>query len=227
MELPNKLLRLTQKEPDDATQEYVDILEQSAERGVDMVRQILTFAQGSSAGDGTAVDIVALLKEVVGVVRQGVPDSVEICQQGWLEENTPPEGSARVRIEVTAESTHLHQVFMNLCINARDAIPQGGVLTLSVEPSLTDEVTARKNIDAAVGHYVVLTVADTGTGILPEICDHIFDPFFTTKAPDEGIGLGLATVSGIVKQAGGFITVASEVDRGTQFKVFLPALEQP
>jgi two-component system, cell cycle sensor histidine kinase and response regulator CckA len=214
-----QLLRITQKDMDSATQRHLELLETSAKRGVNMVKQILTFAQGSDDDEKTIVDVVSLLQEVIDVAEQGCPSSIEICQQV-----SPRLHSHQSLTEVSADSTHLHQVFMNLCINARDAMPKGGTLKLSIDRCGVDKAMANKNLNASVGDYIVVTVADTGTGIPLEIRDRIFDPFFTTKAPDKGTGLGLATVLGIVKNAGGFLNVTSEVGQGTQIKVYLPAL---
>jgi CheY-like chemotaxis protein len=126
---------------------------------------------------------------------------------------------------ISGDATQLHQVIMNLCVNARDAMPEGGILSISAENLLIDENYARMNIDAKVGQYVVITVSDTGTGIPPEILDRIFDPFFTTKQPGKGTGLGLSTSLAIVKSHGGFINVYSEVGKGTVFKVYLPVVK--
>ncbi|MGC1307744.1 MAG: GAF domain-containing protein [Phormidesmis sp.] len=216
-----QLLQITQKNLDDATQRHLDILEQSAKRATNMVRQILTFAQGD-CGDRTTVDISALLQEVVDVARQGFPNSIEIRQNILSEEDS--KGLTR---QVFADSTHLHQVFMNLLINARDAMPDGGLVTLTIRNVFVDEWAARKIVDGVAGCYVVVTVADTGEGIPPEVCDRIFDPFFTTKPLGQGTGLGLATVLGIVKRAGGFLKVISEVGKGTEISVCLPAMETP
>lgn len=256
-----QLLRITLQDLDETTQEYIEILEKSAKRGTTMVKQILTFAQGSP-DDGTTVDITTLLKEVIDVARQGIPSNIEIHQHLSEGDTSPP-----LKKEVSVSSTHLHQVFMNLCINARDAMPEGGSLTILVENAFIDETTAGKSLVAtsighysignqpvghgtvghgtvghstvgqhvvgqhsigqySVGHYVVVTVADTGIGIAPEIRDRIFDPFFTTKGPDKGTGLGLATVIGIVKNAGGFLQVFSEVGQGTDIKVYFPVVER-
>ncbi len=113
---------------------------------------------------------------------------------------------------------------MNLCVNARDAMLDGGVLSISAENLLIDENFARINIDAKVGPYIAVTVSDTGTGIAQEIRGRIFEPFFTTKEPGKGTGLGLSTALGIVKNHGGFINVYSEIGNGTAFKVYLPAI---
>jgi CheY-like chemotaxis protein len=123
------------------------------------------------------------------------------------------------------DATQLHQVLMNLCVNARDAMPDGGVLGICAENIYIDENYARMNIEAKVGRYLVITVSDTGTGIPHEIIDRIFDPFFTTKKQGKGTGLGLSTALAIVKSHGGFINVYSEVNRGTTFKIYLPAVK--
>jgi hypothetical protein len=114
---------------------------------------------------------------------------------------------------------------MNLCVNARDAMPNGGTLCLRAENRILDAAFAQLYLDARPGPYVVVTVSDTGTGMSAEVLEHIFDPFFTTKEPGKGTGLGLSTVAGIVKNHGGFVLVESEVDKGTQFQVFLPATD--
>ncbi len=221
-----QLLQTTHKNADAATQRQLNILEKSAKRGVTMVRQILTFAQVSAEKE-TVVDVVALLQEVIDVVRQGLPSTIEIRQDIPLQANGQP-----FRREVFANSTHLHQVFMNLCLNARDAMPTGGTLTLSIAdrviadyvnfPLRTAAEAAAIASQKAAGHYVLVTVADTGTGIPNELCDRIFEPFFTTKQSGQGTGLGLSTSLGIIKSAGGFLQIASEVGQGTQMEVFLP-----
>jgi hypothetical protein len=114
---------------------------------------------------------------------------------------------------------------MNICVNARDAMPNGGVLGVSAENVFVDGSYARMQMDAKVGPHVVITISDTGTGIAPELKDRIFEPFFTTKEPEKGTGLGLSTAYGIVKGHGGFMNVYSEVGKGTRFTVYLPAVE--
>jgi two-component system, cell cycle sensor histidine kinase and response regulator CckA len=114
---------------------------------------------------------------------------------------------------------------MNLCVNARDAMPQGGILTLSANNLWLKENDPQKPLDAPAGAYIVLSVADTGTGMSPEVAARIFDPFFTTKEIGKGTGLGLSTSIGILKSHKGFINVSSRVGKGTEFKVFLPAID--
>lgn len=219
-----QLLRITLKDLGEPTQEHIEILERSAKRGVAMVQQILTFAQGSP-DDGSTVDITTLLKEVIDVARQGIPNNIEI-RQNIFTENSPNSRNEVVRVN----ATHLHQVFMNLCVNARDAMPTGGVLTISIDNVLIDQKTVGEYLDksvgqCSVGHYVTITVTDTGVGIEPGVRDRIFDPFFTTKPPNKGTGLGLATVLGIVKNAGGFLQVLSDIGQGTEIKVYFPIVE--
>jgi two-component system, cell cycle sensor histidine kinase and response regulator CckA len=126
---------------------------------------------------------------------------------------------------ITADSTMLHQVFMNLCVNARDAMVDGGTLSIVAENLAIDENYAKMHLDAQAGAYIVVTISDTGTGIAPEILDRIFDPFFTTKEIGKGTGLGLSTAIGIINSHHGWIDVESEVGKGTQFKVYLPATD--
>jgi CheY-like chemotaxis protein len=115
-------------------------------------------------------------------------------------------------------------VFLNLLVNARDAMPDGGRLTISIDDTTVDDTFAAMQFDSRPGHYVKITVADTGAGVPPELRDKIFEPFFTTKAFGVGTGLGLSTTVGIVKSHGGFINLYSELGAGSQFAVYLPAL---
>lgn len=191
----------------------LEILEDSARRGADLVKQVLSFARGVE-GKRMTLQVKHLIREVVKIVKQTFPRSIEVCIDVAPDLWT-----------VYGDSTQLHQVLMNLCVNARDAMSDGGSLTISAENLLIDENYARMNLDAKVGPYTVVTVADTGVGIPREIVERIFEPFFTTKELGKGTGLGLSTVIGIVKSHGGFVNVYSEVGRGTQFKVYLPAAQ--
>jgi CheY-like chemotaxis protein len=128
---------------------------------------------------------------------------------------------------VIGDATQLNQVFLNLCVNARDAMPDGGTLSIRMENAMLDEIRAGTNPESKPGPYVVITVTDSGTGIPKEIQDKIFEPFFTTKAPNEGTGLGLSTCFSIIKSHGGFITCSSEAGHGSAFKVYLPANNTP
>jgi two-component system, cell cycle sensor histidine kinase and response regulator CckA len=206
-----ELLPLKITNMDESTEELLEILHDSTHRGADLVKQILSFTRGIE-GKTTSTQVTHLLAEIRKVIHQAFPKNIDLttdfAQDLWL---------------IAADATLLHQVFMNLCVNARDAMPNGGKLSIVAENLTIDENYARISPDAAGGPYVVITISDTGMGIAPEILDRIFDPFFTTKAIGKGTGLGLATVMGIVKSHHGFINVSSEVGQGTRFKIYLPA----
>jgi two-component system cell cycle sensor histidine kinase/response regulator CckA len=208
-----KLFRPKLTDIDD--QELLQTLETSARRGADIVRQVLTFARGVE-GERRPLDLKKLIGEIHGIARDTFPRSIQILtevdERPW---------------KVTGDPTQIYQVLMNLCVNARDAMPNGGRLTLSVDNITLDTRSGRLPGDARSGIYVRLRVADTGSGISPEVQSRIFDPFFTTKEVGKGTGLGLATALTIVKSHGGFIDLWSESGRGTEFDVFLPAEQHP
>src|SRR5262249_13082502 len=179
----------------------------------DMVKQVLSFARGGS-GEHVTLQPRHLIKEIVKILRETLPKSIEVAY------NCPDDAWP-----VSGDATQIHQVLMNLCVNARDAMPEGGKLTIKIENTYLDENYARMHLEATPGRYIVITVADTGTGIPSNIIDKIFEPFFTTKEHGKGTGLGLSTVSGIVRGHGGFINVYSELEKGTQFRIFLPAVD--
>lgn len=200
---------------DDYSKRLIPILITNARRGAALVKQVLSFARGLE-GKFTIVQIKHVILEVKQIIQETFPKSIEIYT------NLPPQLGT-----LCGDATQLHQVLMNLCVNARDAMPYGGTLTISAQDVLIDEKYVRINLDAKVGSYVLVTVADTGTGIPEEILDRIFEPFFTTKDIGKGTGLGLSTMVGIIKGHGGFVKVYSEVGRGTQFQVYLPAVDTP
>ncbi len=198
---------------DDESQRLLAMLQKSAERGAGLVAQVLSFARGIE-GERILLQPKHLIKEVAKILADTLPKSIEI-EYAIAEELSAVRGDA----------THLHQVLMNLCVNARDAMPQGGKISLRADDVALDENYARMNLEARPGRFVCITVADTGTGIPEYIIDKIFEPFFTTKKQGEGTGLGLSTVLGIVRSHGGFINVYSEVERGTEFRIYIPAAE--
>ncbi len=198
---------------DENSRELLDMLDMSAQRGADLIRQVLSFARGPE-GSRTILQLRYIISEIERILRETFPRSIEI------DTDIPKDLWA-----ISGDPTQLHQVFMNLCVNARDAISSSGRLSISAENIFMDEEGTRTNIDANIGPYVVITVSDTGTGIPPEIMGRIFEPFFTTKEPGKGTGLGLSAAFGIVKGHGGFINVHSDIGKGTQFKVYLPAIE--
>jgi two-component system, cell cycle sensor histidine kinase and response regulator CckA len=210
-----QLLPLTLPPLDKQNQNLLKLLSDSASRGASLVQQILFFAKGTG-GNRIPLQITYLLRELRQLINQTFPKSIDV--QIYI-----PEGLWMI----VGDTTQLHQVLMNLCINARDAMLNGGILSLLPENLWIDEQYAQMELEAKVGPYLVITISDTGTGIAPDVLDRIFDPFFTTKEPGKGTGLGLSTAIGIVKSYGGFVKVFSEVGKGTQFKIFFPATETP
>jgi PAS domain S-box-containing protein len=196
---------------DDESQRLLSMLRHSAERGAGLVRQVLAYARGAE-GERVTLQPAHLVREIARILNDTFPKSVR------LKLSLP-----RDLWSVTGDPTQLYQVLMNLAVNARDAMFDGGRLTIAAENLRVDEQYARLRLDAAPGRYVALAVTDTGCGIPPELRDKIFEPFFTTKPHGHGTGLGLSTVAGIVKGHGGFVNVYSEVGQGTCFKIYLPA----
>lgn len=208
-----QLLPLKVANMDESTQGLLQILQDSTRRGADLVKQILSFTRGIESKP-TNTQVSYLLLEIQKIIHQAFPKNIELSlelpQDLWT---------------IEADSTMLHQVFMNLCVNARDAMPEGGKLSITAENFTVDESYARMHLEAQVGAYLTIAIADTGTGIPPEILDRIFDPFFTTKEIGKGTGLGLSTVLGIVNSHHGWIDVESSLGKSTQFKVYLPATD--
>jgi two-component system, cell cycle sensor histidine kinase and response regulator CckA len=186
-------------------------METSAERGADMVRQLLGFAKGVE-GSRLLIQPQILLNEIEKTIRGTFPKSIE------LEKNYP----ANLQT-IRGDATQMHQVLLNLCINARDAMPEGGTLTLEAENTVLTGDHPDLGTDAEPGPYVVWRITDTGSGIAPENLERIFEPFFSTKGPDQGTGLGLSTAFGIVKGHDGFLRVSSVQGVGSTFSIYLPA----
>ncbi|MHB8524088.1 MAG: hybrid sensor histidine kinase/response regulator [Limisphaerales bacterium] len=190
------------------------MIEQSAQRGVEIIKQLLTFGRGLQ-GERVVLQLRHLINDIVRVAQETFPKNIRIQSR-----------IARGLWPITGDATQMHQVLLNLAVNARDAMPQGGTLTLAAENAQLDETYASMNPDAKPGPYVVFRVSDTGEGIPPEILDKIFDPFFTTKEPGKGTGLGLSTVLGIAQSHGGFLKVNSKPGAGATFEVYLPAVPE-
>lgn len=186
-------------------------IEGSAKRGADMVRQVLTFARGVE-GQRLEVQVGHLLKEIEKFANETFFKNIEvrsdIPSDLWVVQGDP---------------TQIHQVLLNLCVNARDAMPGGGKMMISARNLLLDEQRASMMAGASPGLFLLIEVDDTGTGMPPEVMERIFDPFFTTKEQGRGTGLGLSTTMAIVKSHHGFLQVHSEVGRGSTFQVYLPA----
>jgi PAS domain S-box-containing protein len=198
---------------DQQSQQILGTIEVSAKRGADIVRQVLSFARGLE-GQRIEVQPVHLLKDLECIIRDTFPKDIKL--QFWIPIDT---------WTILGDPTQVHQILLNLCVNARDAMPEGGNLSIGVENCLVDESSAAINLPVKPGRYVNISVTDSGIGISQQIIDKIFEPFFTTKELNKGTGLGLSTVMAIVKSHGGAINVYSEPGKGTTFKVYLPAME--
>jgi two-component system, cell cycle sensor histidine kinase and response regulator CckA len=191
--------------------EILSMMGREAARGGAIIKQLLAFSRG---WDGARVVVrpERLIKDIVILIKETFPRAITVDQR--IPEKT---------WNVLADPTQLHQVLLNLCVNARDAMPVGGSLTLSASNLTLTESSSQLPPNGKAGPYVLLEVRDTGVGIAPENTDHVFEPFFTTKAIGKGTGLGLSTVLGIVRSHGGFLQFDSVQKRGTVFKVYLPA----
>jgi len=188
-------------------------LERSAERGANLVRQILAFAHGVS-GDHALVPVKHLMRDLASVISGTFPKSIRL-EEYIASDLWPIKGNA----------TQIHQVLLNLSVNARDAMPEGGTLRLRAENRMLDEAGASEFEGGRAGPFLMLLVEDTGSGIAPEILQQMWEPFFTTKEVGKGTGLGLSTARGIIKTHQGFIDVTTGIGKGTSFRVFIPAEE--
>jgi PAS domain S-box-containing protein len=204
------VLRKTPAEKDTV----LNMMEKNARRSAEMIKQMLTFARGDDAIK-TLIPIEPLVNEMSKTLLHTFPKNIrfeiKMADKPWPVSGVP---------------TQIFQVLMNLCVNGRDAMPKGGTLTLSVKNIEIDATAAAAIPDAKPGNYVCVGVADTGAGISAENMEKLFRPFFTTKAPGKGTGLGLSTSLGIIKNHGGFMTVASKVGQGTQVKFHLPTSDE-
>ena len=201
---------------DPAAQRILKIVDISSARGAALVRQMLSFARGTF-GEKQITQIIQVLREVLDLSKSTFPKSIRI--QANLQDGLWP---------VLGDSTQMHQVFLNLCVNARDAMPGGGRLTVAAENRTLDAAQARKIEGGRAGRFLAVEVRDTGTGIPQEVLGKIFEPFFTTKGEGKGTGLGLSTVRSIVHQHDGFMAVdtssAKGRGHGTAFTIYLPAM---
>ncbi len=207
------LQMLKEKFKDEQSQKLLTILENNSRRSADLVKQVLSFARGIE-GERKPLQISHIISEIDKITKETFSRNIEsrtdVPNDLWT---------------ISGDVTQLHQVIMNLCVNARDAMPYGGVLCVSAENFFVDKSYAKMNTETRIGPYVVITVSDTGTGIPPEVMDRIFEPFFTTKEHGKGTGLGLSTAHAIVKSHGGFIDLNSEVGKGTAVRIYLPAIK--
>jgi two-component system cell cycle sensor histidine kinase/response regulator CckA len=206
--MATELLRPLAVTPED--RDVLRLMGDSARRGADVLRQLLLFGRGVEA-PSERIDVSHVVKEILRMMRETFPRHLEIA--GDVPRELWP---------IRGHATQIYQVLLNLCVNARDALPVAGRIELQVANRELGPEAARENVEVHPGRYVELRVTDTGSGIPPEIVDRIFDPFFTTKELGQGSGLGLSTVLGIVRNHGGFVTVQSQVGSGTAFRSSFP-----
>jgi PAS domain S-box-containing protein len=194
------------------TRVTLETIADSAKRGADVVRQVLSFARGME-GQRIEIQPKHIFKDLKDIIKDTFPKNIQlrfsIPDDIWT---------------LLGDPTQLHQILLNLCVNARDAMPNGGSLTVSAENRTLDEQYATMDVTAKAGRYIYITVTDSGTGIPRKIIHKIFEPFFTTKELNKGTGLGLSTVMAIVKSHEGIINVYSEPGKGTTFNLYLPAI---
>ena len=201
---------LKERLPDDQSKRLIETLRSNVNRGADIVRQVLTFARGVETELST-LHIKELIEEITSITQHTFPKTIEIVVEIADDLQT-----------IKGNATQLHQVLLNLCVNARDAMSEGGRLSIKAENFTVSEEYACKFHDAKPMQYVKISVIDNGTGMPPHILDRIFEPFFTTKETGKGTGLGLSVMHSIVKSHSGFIDVQSEVGKGSNFMIYLP-----
>ena len=209
-----KVLKRRVGDSDDKVDRTLSMIQKSAERGSDMVEQVLAFARGVE-GERVALQPNMIIDEVEEMTEETFPEDIEV--RTHTDEDLRP---------IVGDATQIQQVLMNLCVNARDAMPEGGTLSISARNVDLGEPEARRNIDAEPGGYVCLEVQDTGTGMPADVVDKIFEPFFTTKEEGEGTGLGLSTAYSIIQSHDGFMDVESEEGVGTTFWIYLPVADE-
>ena len=203
---------LEQRLADEFDRQLAGNIRVSAERGANVVRQVLTFARGLDS-QPPETQPRQIIREISNFAQDTFPKFIEVRRN-----------LLRDVWRVPLEPTLLYQVLLNLCVNARDAMPDGGTLTLAAANLVSEGRFGQAGAPLPAGDYVLISVSDTGTGIPPEILSRIWEPLFTTKAPGRGTGLGLATVARIVREHGGHIAVDSVVGKGTTFHIYLPAV---
>lgn len=206
-----QLLKIKLSSEQECEREMLTTIEINAKRGASLIKQLLSFGRGVSE-KSQIINLKDLIKEIMQFTRT-FPKNIEFSQH------------IDQRLSFTSGNfTQLYQVLINLLINASDAMPQGGKIDISAENFYIDETYQQMNCDAKVGNYVVISISDTGEGIKPENLERIFEQFFSTKPLGKGTGFGLSTALKIVKEHGGFINVYSQVNKGSKFQVFLPAI---
>ncbi|CUS79252.1 ATP-binding protein [Candidatus Kryptonium thompsonii] len=199
---------------DESDLKYIEIIQSSIQRATNIINQILSFSKGI-AGEKGIVQVKHLIRELEVILKETFPKNIKIEIE--VQKDLWP---------IVAEPNQMMQVLLNLCVNARDAMPNGGTLKIKAQNSILDKHYITQLPNLKPGPYVIISVEDTGTGIPPEIIDKIFDPFFTTKELEKGTGLGLAQVNSIIQELNGVINVYSEPGKGTIFRIYLQAAEE-
>jgi signal transduction histidine kinase len=206
-------LALERLKPEDPVAAHIGEVKKAADRAASLTRQLLAFSRRQVLAP-QILDLNTVVANMDKMLRRLIGEDIE------LETRLAPDLD-----RVKADPGQIEQVILNLAVNARDAMPRGGRLTIETTNFVLNENYAQAHFPIRPGNYVMLAVTDTGTGMSPETLEHIFEPFFTTKEQGKGTGLGLAMVYGIVKQSGGYIYVYSELEHGTSFKIYLPKAE--
>jgi PAS domain S-box-containing protein len=210
----SELSRIELKEGD-ALRGNIDEIQNATERAASLTRQLLAFSR-RQVMEMKVLDLNTLLRDLDKMLQRVIGEDIELI-------TLLAEDLGRTKADVG----QIEQVIMNLAINAKDAMPSGGKLTIETANVELDESYARSHVDVKQGHYVMFSVNDTGVGMSPEVRERIFEPFFTTKEKGKGTGLGLSTTYGIVKQSEGHIWVYSIQGKGTTFKIYLPRVNEP
>ena len=208
-------LSLMELKEGNALKVNIEQIEKAANRAADLTGRILAFSRHQIM-DMKVLNLNTIVENLEKMLHRMIGENIELKM--YLTEDFG---------RVKTDAGQIEQVIMNLAVNARDAMPHGGKFTIETANVELDEEYARKHADVTPGHYVMLSVSDTGIGMTPEVKERVFEPFFTTKKKGEGTGLGLSTVYGIVKQSGGHIWVYSEVGKGTTLKIYLPRVDEP
>ena len=191
--------------------ERIDDIDTAAQRGADLVRRLMVFTRQRPM-QKTLVHVNSCIEETLGLLSRAVSERIRV--DAALGQGVWP---------VMIDQDQFINGLINMAVNARDAMPQGGVLTIRTENTVVDEDSGPTLAQLAPGDYVAVTISDTGTGMPEEVRQRIFEPFFTTKPAGEGTGLGLSMIYGLIHQSGGHIDVESEIGRGTSFRIYLPA----
>jgi signal transduction histidine kinase len=194
-----------------AQKKLAELILRASERGGQLTRQLLAFARRQPL-EPRSFDVGAMIEAAEPLIRRGIGGAVELAI------DNPPDMAPAY-----ADPAQTEAAILNLCINARDAMPDGGLLTITIENVAFSEEFAAGQVEVRAGNYVAIRISDTGTGIPPDVVDHIFEPFFTTKERGRGTGLGLSMVYGFVKQSGGYVDLDTELGAGTVFTLYLPA----